>query len=382
MSLSPVPSPESRSSYSRKGPATRVVRIPGPFHLERGGELPLVELAYESWGTLSPTRDNVILLFTGLSPSAHAASSESDPSSGWWEFMVGPGKPVDTDRYFVVCVNNLGGCYGSTGPASINPDSGKPYALSFPELCIEDLARSTHAMLQVLGIRNIDTVIGASLGGMTALAYAMLYPDEVSRLASLCSAARATPHTIAIRSLQREIIRSDPGWMNGDYAPGIGPVQGMRLARKLGVTSYRSAQEWQERFARERIPGSNRPDTPFAIEFEIESYLEYQAKRFVGSFDANSYLYLSRAMDWFDVAEHGGSIDAGLSLIKAKHVLVVGVETDSLFPIYQQEELANTLRENGTDVQYASLPSLQGHDAFLVDAARFGPLVRSFLDLG
>jgi homoserine O-acetyltransferase/O-succinyltransferase len=358
--------------------ARRLVTLPGPFRMRRGAVLPRVDIACETWGELSPAKDNVLLLFTGLSPRAHARSSAEDPSPGWWEEMVGPGQALDTDRFHVICVNSLGSPHGSTSPASIDPRTGRPYRLTFPVLAIEDIACSAHEALRALGLTRVRAVVGPSLGGMTALAYAILFPDEVYALVTISSAARATPFAIAIRSVQREAIRSDPQWRRGDYdAPG--PVNGLRVARKLGLITYRSAAEWRQRFSRERVdvraPGSG----PFDVEFEVEAYLEMHAQKFIGTFDANCYLYLSRSMDLFDVAEHGASVEAGLARIQAGKTLVVGVETDFLFPIDQQEEIATLLARAGRDVRFERLPSIQGHDSFLVDYDRFGPTVGSFL---
>jgi homoserine O-acetyltransferase/O-succinyltransferase len=362
---------------ARRASATRTVEIPGPFTLRKGGVLPELHIAYECWGAPSEVRDNTVLLLTGLSPGPHAASSPEDPSPGWWEYMIGPGRPIDTDRFFVICVNSLGSCFGSTGPASLNPGTGRPYRLDFPDLTVEDIVAASREALRALGIRRVCAAIGASLGGMATLTYAVEYPDEVDNLVVISAAARATPFAIAIRSLQRDIIRSDPAWEDGAYEAGEGPVEGMRLARKLGLTSYRSPVEWQQRFGRKRTaPGSGEP---FGVEFEVESYLDTNARKFAASFDANCYLYLSRAMDWFDMAEHGGSAEAALSRVRAGRTLVVGVETDILFPIEQQREIAETLRGAGRQVDFAALPSIQGHDAFLVDRDRFSRVVAEFL---
>ena len=344
--------------------------------MRRGGTLPEVEIAYETWGEPDAAGDNVIVVFTGLSPNAHAASSDADSTPGWWEEMVGPGRPLDTDRFHVICFNSLGSCFGSTGPASVDPRSGSPYETDFPELSVEDIAVAGHAALQALGIDHVRTVVGPSLGGMTALAFAILFPDAVDELALISSAMWSRPFAIAIRSMQRELIRSDRAWCDGHYLPGPGPREGMRMARKLGMLSYRSAAEWQQRFGRERV---EEPAGGFGIEFEVEAYLESRAQRFIGTFDANAYLYLSRAMDWFDVSEHGRSIADALAGLKLKRALVVGVETDFLFPIDQQREMADAIRDAGVDVQFHPLPSLQGHDAFLVDMDRFRPVVADFL---
>jgi len=353
------------------------VLLEGPLSMYRGGVLPEAHIAYESWGTLNPQRDNAILVFTGLSPSAHAASSPQDTTPGWWEFMIGPGKPLDTDRFHIICINSLGSCFGSTGPSSVDPRSGEAYRLNFPELAVEDIAAAGRAVIKALQIPRLKAVVGASLGGMTALAYAVHYPEETDNLVSLCSAAKATPFAISVRSLQREIIRNDPAWMDGNYPRDREPVEGMRLARKLGLISYRSAEEWDERFGRDVVSEAARGDN-FGPEFQIESYLEANAQKFVGTFDANSYLYLSRAMDWFDLEDHNERLIALASNGAGKKALVVGVETDVLFPLHQQKSVAALLTESGLDVTFHALPSLQGHDAFLVDRERFVPVMADF----
>jgi homoserine O-acetyltransferase len=358
--------------------ARKIVHLPGPFTMRNGGVLPQVEIAYETWGRLSPSKDNVLLLVTGLSPGAHARSSAEDPSPGWWEDMVGPRQAIDTERFYVVCVNSLGSCHGSTGPASVDPRTGQLYRLTFPVLAIEDIAAAAHAALHALGLPRVKAVVGPSLGGMTALAYCMMFPDEVDALVCISGAARALPFAIAVRSVQREAIRSDPEWRNGEYVPP-GPVNGLRIARKLGLITYRSAAEYRERFGRERAASPEPRQGVFGIDFEIEAYLEMNARKFVGSFDPNAYLYLSRSMDLFDAAEHGGSVEAGLARIQARDVLVIGVETDFLFPLDQQEEIATLLERGGRRVRFAPLPSIQGHDSFLVDMDRFSPVVAEFL---
>jgi homoserine O-acetyltransferase/O-succinyltransferase len=360
-------------------PARRSFCHDQPFKMHRGGELPGFDLAYETWGELSPARDNAVLIFTGLSPSAHAAASPADPSAGWWQEMIGDGLPLDTNRFFVICVNSIGSCYGSTGPATAHPDDGEPWGLRFPVLTLEDSAASAGLLLDALEIECLHGLVGPSMGGMTALAFAVRFPERVRRLALLSTAARSLPFTTAIRSLQREMIRSDPDWKDGAYSPGPGPVLGMRLARKLGMISYRSAAEWKERFGRERVPEERRSGDSFDIDFEVESYLEAHAQKFTGQFDANCYLYLSRAMDLFDLAEHGGSVATALERIGAERSLVIGVTTDILFPVEQQRDLAGGLEGGGGAVEFVEFPSIQGHDAFLVDMDRFRPVVGRFL---
>jgi len=357
--------------------ALKTITLEGPFTMKRG-QLSSPTIAFETWGTLDTARQNAVLIFTGLSPSAHAASSSDDPSPGWWEDMVGPGKPLDSNRYFVICVNSLGSCFGSTGPASIDPDTGKHYRLNFPVLCLEDVAKAGAAVLDHLNIKQLHTVMGASMGGMTTLAFALLYPGRARGMISISAAARSQPFSIAIRSLQREMIRRDDAWRNGNYEFDAPPGTGMRLARKLGMISYRSASEWTERFGRERALDEAPREHPFGLDFEVEVYLEAHANKFIGTFDANCYLYLSRAMDLFDAADHGGSLREGLRPIKLERALVIGVESDFLFPVEQQEELAEGLSHYVDDIQFRPLASIQGHDSFLVDMDRFRPAVASF----
>jgi len=374
---------DEENAYSFTTQATRKVTLnnleEGGFAMYKGGRLSEVTLAYESWGVLSPAADNAIIIFCGLSPSAHAASSQADPSPGWWEYMVGPGKAIDTNRFFVVCVNSLGGCYGSTGPGSINPETGKKYGAEFPDVTVEDIAHAGFLLMRELGVERLYAAVGSSMGGMASISYAMQFPGHVNYLIAISAAAHALPFTIALRSLQREIIRSDPAWKNGQYEKGKEPLEGMKLARKLGLVSYRAADEWNAKFDRAKLSEDQLSGKPFQHTFEIENYLEYNAQKFIHSFDANSYQYLSRAMDWFDISEHGGSIDVGLSKINVNKALIVGVTTDILFPMVQQKEIADTLKRTGTDVEYVEIDSVNGHDAFLVDDEHFSPVVAQFL---
>lgn len=347
--------------------------------MRRGGTLPAFELAWESWGTLNDARDNAIVILTGLSPNAHVASNAQDPDAGWWEFMVGPGRPIDTNRWFVVCANSLGSCLGSTGPASVDPRSGAVYGTAFPELALEDIALATRLLVRSLGIEQVAVLVGPSMGGMTALAWCAQFPGEVRFMVNISSAPHATPFTIALRSLQREAIRTDPAYREGRYHGTPGPINGMRLARKLGMMSYRSAEEWLRRFGRKRIEDHDGTASAFSPEFQVEAYLEAAARRFIGSFDPNCYLYLSRAMDWFDIGSYGTSVPDALAALRLERALVLGVDTDLLFPLHQQRAIAEGLRRGGTLVEFHALPSLQGHDAFLVDDVRFGPVVGEFL---
>ncbi len=369
-------------------PGTRWIDLPSPFAMKRGGELHGARIAYETWGELNAARDNAVLVAPGLSPSAHMASNPADPEAGWWEPMVGPDKPIDTNRWFVVCANPLGSCKGSTGSASIDPATGTPYRFNFPELSIEDGADAFAHVVQALGIQQLACLIGNSMGGMVALAMLIRHPGIARTHLNISGAARALPWSIAIRSLQREAIRLDPNFNGGDYSDEHYPESGMRMARKLGVITYRSALEWDGRFGRVRLDPDRSDDDPFGLEFQVESYLEAHARRFVRNYDPNCYLYLSRSMDWFDLGDHCAQrgLDsrahtrAGLAAIHIQRALAIGAETDILFPLQQQQEIADGLAEGGADAQCLPMASPQGHDAFLVDFDRYGPAVRGFLD--
>jgi homoserine O-acetyltransferase/O-succinyltransferase len=358
--------------------ARRLHTVGGEFPMYRGGSLVRPTIAFETWGELNSGRDNAVLIFTGLSPSAHAASCPKDPTPGWWEEIIGPGRPIDTRRCFVICVNSLGSCFGSTGPASVDPVSGEIYRLKFPVLSLEDVARGGFEVVRHLGIERLHAIVGPSMGGMTALAFELLFPGLSEGLVLMSTGPRSLPFSIALRSLQREMIRRDPQWRGGDYPRNDVPLTGMRLARKLGMITYRSAEEWRQRFGRERAAAEHTAGDPFGIYFEVESYLEHHANKFTGQFDPNCYLYLSRASDLFDVADHGTSVAAGLARVRSKRALIIGVTTDFLFPIHQQRELADGLSAAGRDVEYIQLNSLQGHDSFLVDMDNYRPALARF----
>ncbi|KAA9130559.1 homoserine O-acetyltransferase [Marinihelvus fidelis] len=357
--------------------ATQIYKHDQPFAFTRGGQLDAIELAYETWGELNEARSNAVLIHTGLSPSAHAASCAADPEEGWWEFMVGPGKPIDTERFFVICVNSLGSCKGSTGPASINPATGRPWRRAFPLLALEDIAAASRLVLRHLGVGQLCALVGPSMGGMTTLAHLRQDPMAARHLLSISSAPRAEPFSIAIRSLQREMIVTDPNWKDGQYSDDAWPENGMRLARKLGMVSYRSAIEWQDRFGRDQQ--SYYDEAWWGMRYEVESYLEAAARRFIGAFDPCSYLYLSSAMDRFDASAgcEDGLAEA-LADVRLDSALVIGVDTDVLFPARQQGEIARTLIQLGIDTRLEMLPSPQGHDAFLVDSDNFGSVVGGY----
>ncbi|SFN75868.1 homoserine O-acetyltransferase MetX [Xenorhabdus japonica] len=360
---------------------TRFINLPNEFTMKRGGVIKGARIAYEVFGQLNAQHNNVILILAGLSPDAHAASHADDPTPGWWENMLGSGKPIDTDRWYVICINPLGSCKGSTGPASVNPNTGKPYRLDFPELSIEDMADAAAFTVFALGFEYLSCVVGASMGSMVALALLYRYPYLARNHINISGAVHSLPFSIAIRSLQREAIRLDPNWRKGQYDEENYPIDGMLIARKLGMITYRSAQEWDSRFGRNYLNSSHHVDEkPFGLEFEVESYLECHAHRFLRTFDPNSYLYLSRSMDWFDLGEsYGNAAAEALSRLYIEKALVIGVQTDILFPLWQQQQIAEGLSASGANVQFLPLESPIGHDAFLVDIDRFGPPVATFL---
>jgi homoserine O-acetyltransferase len=369
--------------------AVRYARLPDPFAMWKGGELHGAVLAYESWGELNAERSNAILLFTGLSPSSHAASSPESPEPGWWERMIGPGLAIDTDRYFVMCVNSLGSCFGSTGPSSVNPATGRTWRLDFPELAVEDIARAGFEAARSLGIEQLDAVIGPSLGGMVVVAFAAVAPGGARRLVSISGSAAASPFAIALRAVQREAVMSDPAWNRGQYSENDrGPQAGMRIARKMGTITYRSAAEWSGRFGRSGLSEVGhraveaalaRVPEGFGPRFAVETYLEAQAEKFVRVFDPNCYLYLSRAMDCFDIAAHGAAPEV-YRRSGIQHALVIGVESDFLFKVEEQAQIAADFTAAGVDTTFTRLHSIEGHDAFLVDLPSFDAAIRGFLD--
>jgi homoserine O-acetyltransferase len=299
--------------------------------------------------------------------------------------MLGPGKAIDTNHYFVVCVNSLGSCFGSSGPASIDPSTGLAYRLDVPDLSIEDIARGGYETIRSLGIDKLSAVIGASLGGMAVLAFATQFSGVARRVISISGSPAAMPFAIALRSTQRDAILTDPDWQDGQYTGDVRPLTGMRLARKLGTLTYRSAAEWKHRFGRR--PASDRHyevlspgRAHFPAEFAVQDYLNAQADKFVSVFDPNCYLYLSRAIDRFDLAAHGGSPTQALKRAAVERALVIGVESDILFTIKEQEAVAHAFEVAGTATEFVPLASLEGHDAFLVDIEPFAAAIGRFLD--
>lgn len=331
--------------------------LPSPYGFHRGGKIVGGQIAYETWGTLNQTKSNSILIFTGLSPSAHAASSSSNPESGWWEQLIGEGAALDTNHFHIICMNSLGSCFGSSGPASFNPVTGTRYGDTFPDVSIEDVATGGRAVLDHLGIERASLVIGPSLGGSAVLAFAALHPGRARRLISISGTMAASAHAIALRSIQREAVQNDP-------------IRGLRLARKLGTVTYRSAAELAVRFG--RAASSSGQD------FAVQDYLDQQADKFTKAFDSDSYLKLSRAIDLFDLSTHGDPKylfeRAGL-----ESALVIGVAQDSLFTIDEQAQIAAALQAAGISTQFESIDSLAGHDAFLADQPLFAAIIARWL---
>lgn len=370
--------------FKHNNASATVTKVADNFDFVRGGMLSELNIAYETWGSLNKDKSNVIVIFTGLSASSHVTSSSVDQTPGWWEAVVGLDKAINTKDHYVICINTLGSCFGSTSPVSINKKTNEPYRLTFPELTVEDMANASSLLLEKLGIESIKVLVGPSLGGMKALAFSILHNTLVKNLILISSATQALPYAIALRSLQREVIRKDPLWNNGFYSYEKPPLNGVRIARKIGMASYRSASEWTQRFGRKRSDDNKLNQNTFGIEntsfeYEIESYLEHQAVKFQNIFDANCYLYLSRAMDWFDVAKHGESTLDAISKTKIDKALVLGVTTDVLFPPQQQKEIAELLSLSNTIVEYKELDCIQGHDSFLVDTNRFSKEIEKFI---
>ena len=346
------------------------------FVCEWGGVLPEITLAYETWGERSPSGDNSVLLHTGLSASSHARSHARNTSPGWWENFIGPGAALDTDRFHIICTNVLGGCYGSTGPASLRPDSGQPWATDFPIVSVGDMVRAQLLLLDHLGIEKLHAAIGASLGGMQSLMLAALAPQRADRIVSISAAIRSHPQSIALRFVQRQALMSDPAWRGGRYYGVSFPHRGQKVARQIGAITYRSGPEWEKRFGRERIANT----TPRLDEdFQVESYLAHQGEKFCLQYDANSYLYISKAMDLFDLTAldaHGQPYVANIVCPSQ----VIGVTSDLLFPIWQQREVARYLKKNDAPVSFLEIDAPYGHDTFLVERERVGNAVKRYLE--
>ena len=437
---------EARSLYSGPEPSytsgvTLKYRCEEPLMLDWGGVLSEFDIAYETWGEINADKSNVILLHTGLSASSHAHSTVNNTKPGWWEKFIGPGGCLDTNKYHIICTNVVGGCYGSTGPSSIDPADGKRYATRFPILTIEDMVRAQFRLLDGLGIKKLYASVGSSMGGMQSLAAGVLFPERVGRIVSISGCARSHPYSIAMRHTQRQVLMMDPKWNRGFYYDSIPPHAGMKLAREIATVTYRSGPEWEQRFGRRRADPSKQP--ALCPDFLIETYLDHAGEKFCLEYDANSLLYVSKAMDLFDLGAANQAATAerraarrqllkskarespgeascslmlpdspykeqpdanppadsdtsmtqssgppqdlvnGLKVLASHPTLVMGVASDILFPAWQQREIAETLRKAGNDtvthVELGEDVSLFGHDSFLLDLEHIGGNLRRFL---
>jgi homoserine O-acetyltransferase len=349
-----------------------------PFCFESGGAIPELTLRYETYGRLNAAKDNAVLICHALSGNHHCAGVHSmdERKQGWWNFMVGPGKPIDTSRYFVICSNVLGGCSGSSGPDSINPATGTRYRLDFPKLTVRDMVSAQSLLIDSLGVGRLHAVIGGSMGGMQTLQWAIDFPDRVGRYIALACCARHNAQAIAFNDTGRQAIVRDPVWGQGQYDPECPPADGLSVARMMAHITYLSDAGMQAKFGRRRRSnGTGREH--FDVEFEVESYLRYQGERFVTRFDANTYLYLTKALDRFDL--HGPeSLDATLSAVTARG-LIVGFTSDWLYPPQGNREVAEALLRGGKDATYVELAMDFGHDSFLLRSPELYDLIRSFL---
>ncbi|HEY8347768.1 MAG TPA: homoserine O-acetyltransferase [Symbiobacteriaceae bacterium] len=366
---------------SRRQYAT-VATPDNPLVLESGRQLPEVTLCYETFGKLNTARDNAILVCHALTGDSHVAGRyhPDDPKPGWWDDAVGPGKALDTDRYFIICSNVLGGCQGSTGPSSLNPATGRPYGLDFPVITVRDMVRAQARLLDLLGINQLVAVVGGSLGAMQTLEWAATYPDRMRGIIPIGGAGRLHPQAIAFNEVQRQAILQDPDFRGGQYYGTPGPVRGLAIARMLGMITYRSDESMWQQFGREIRDPDGVPELERGMDiiYQVESYLHHQGQKLVARFDANSYLYLTRAMDLMDLGRGRGSYEAAHGAIKAK-ALVIGIRSDLLFPTYLQKETVRLINEAGGSAEYLEMDSPWGHDAFLVDFHLIAPAVRDFL---
>ncbi len=353
---------------------------PDKFTLENGQELGPITLAYETYGELNQNRDNVILIEHALTANAHAAGRHrpDDKYPGWWDVMIGPGKAFDTDKYFVICANILGSCYGTTGPSSINPETGKPYGLSFPLVTIRDMVRTQKELLDHLGIRHIRAITGGSMGGMQAIEWALLYPQLVDSIILIATAARSTPQSIAMHKVGLRAIMDDPNWEGGNYYGKEPPNKGLAIARMLGHITYLSDRILWEKFGRSH----NDPSTMkvrLDSKFEIENYLLYQGSKFVQRFDANSYIYLMRSIDLYDAAEGYSTLEESFHRAGSLKVFIASFTSDWLYPSYQSKELVEAFRANGVYVVNQEIDAPYGHDSFLIEHEKLTPLLKDFL---
>jgi homoserine O-acetyltransferase len=351
--------------------------------LECGAHLAPIDVAYETWGSLNTACDNAVLICHALTGDSHAAGkySAEDTRLGWWDPLIGPGRAFDTSKYFVVCANVLGGCQGTTGPSSANPDTGKPYGSAFPQVTVRDIVRLQYNLLQRLGVGRLAAVAGGSLGGMQVLEWTVMYPDFVEAAIPIGASLAHTAQGIAFNLVGREAIMLDPAWQGGDYySTGKTPERGLSIARMVGMITYQSDESMRRKFHRERVDADSEAYYRPESRFQVENYLHYQGESLVRRFDANSYLILSRAMDLHDLGYGRGGIDAALQQVSpSTRTLVIGISSDILFPTHLQRETAERLDALGRHAEYSEITSPWGHDAFLIEYAQLTEAITSFL---
>ena len=355
---------------------------PDSMVLESNARLGPITIAYETLGTLNEDKSNVILVLHALSGDSHVAGyySEEDQKPGWWEIMVGPGKGIDTDKYFVICPNIIGSCMGSTGPSSINPDTGEPYGFDFPVVTIGDMVKAQKALLDHLGIEKILTVVGGSIGGMQVLEWAVRYPGIVFSAIPLATTTRHSALAIAFNEVARQAIMADPNWNMGKYYDSDKPNLGLALARMVGHVTYLSDEAMRNKFGR-RLQNKGDFSFNFDADFQVESYLRYQGQKFVDRFDANSFLYITKAADYFDLRrQHGGGSEVEAFAKTEAKFLVISFTSDWLYPTYQSRAMVRSMKKNNLDVSFCEIEAEWGHDAFLLPNERLSTLIKGFLD--
>ncbi|MBW1768233.1 MAG: homoserine O-acetyltransferase [Deltaproteobacteria bacterium] len=359
-----------------------IAEPPDEMIMESGARLGPVTIAYETYGTLNTDKSNVILVLHALTGDSHVAGyySENERKPGWWDIMVGPGKGIDTDKYFVICSNILGSCMGTTGPSSINPKTGNPYGLGFPVVTIEDMVQAQKALIDHLGIKRILSVIGGSIGGMQVLEWCVRYPEMVISAIPLATTTKHSALAIAFNEVARQAIMADPNWNNGDYYRGPKPDLGLAVARMIGHITYLSDESMRHKFGR-RLQDKSDFSFNFDADFQVESYLRYQGTKFVERFDANSFLYITKAADYYDLENRygNGSAVKAFSGVRAKF-LVVSFTSDWLYPTYQSRAMVQAMKKNGLDVSFCEIDAEWGHDAFLLPSERLTALMKGFLE--
>jgi homoserine O-acetyltransferase len=373
--------PSFKNFFSeKKGQNLGIVRsmnykVPGILSLKSGKTLSNVSIEYEIYGKMNADKSNVILICHALTGDAHAAGfHKGDQKPGWWNIVIGPNKGFDTEKYCVICSNILGGCKGSTGPSSIDPETGKPYGISFPVITIADIVNTQKKLIEYLGIRQLYAVAGGSMGGMQVLQWTVSYPEMVKKAIAIATTASSTPQQIAFGAIGRKAITDDPKWDRGNYYGKEIPVQGLALARMVGHITYLSDASMQKKFGRVQQDEEGIDRSP---NFQVESYLNHQGDTFTKRFDANSYLYITKCVDFFDLSKNGSLVE-GFAGVTAKY-LVISITSDWLYPPYQAQELVSALTSNGVDAKYEEIRSQYGHDAFLLEEGQMNYLIRSFL---